>query len=341
MIAGGAAARQAGAAPGSPAREGDAALAVTGLRVEFATRAGIRVAVHDVSLSVAPGEVLGLVGESGAGKSLTGAALIGLVDPPGRIAAGTLHVGGRSFALADVAQVRKLRGRVIGAVFQDPLTALDPLYTVGAQLVETLRTHRALDNAAARREALALLDDVGIAAARQRFDQFPHQFSGGMRQRIVLALALAGEPRVIIADEPTTALDVSVQAQIIALFRRLADTRGTAFVLVTHDMGVIAETADRVAVMYAGRIVEEGAVAAVLDHPAHPYSAGLMGAIPSLTERRDRLVQIDGSMPSPDVLPSGCAFHPRCPRMTERCVRERPPPGSGRGAAACWHAMPA
>jgi len=312
-------------------------LAVDRLRVEFPTRRGTLVAVHDVSFAIAPGEVLGVVGESGAGKSITGAAVIGLIDPPGRISGGEIRLAGRRIDNLPYDAMRKLRGREIGAVFQDPLTSLNPLYTIGRQLVETIETHLPLSRDEARARAVALLDEVGIPAAARRVDHYPHQFSGGMRQRVVIALALAAKPRLIIADEPTTALDVSIQAQIIQLLKRLCRDHGTAVMLVTHDMGVIAETADRVAVMYAGRIVEIGPVADVIHRPAHPYSVGLMGSIPSITEERERLTQIDGSMPRLDAVPDGCAFHPRCPRAEARCRAERPAlQGAGTTQAACW-----
>src|SRR6478736_3517719 len=269
-------------------------LEVRDLRVDFPTRHGSLRALDGVSFDIAAGEILGVVGESGAGKSLTGAAIIGLLDPPGRIGGGEIRFDGRRIDNLPYEQMRKIRGRHIGAIFQDPLTSLDPLYTVGQQLVETIRTHLSLGAAAARQRAVRLLQETGIPAAEERLDQYPHQFSGGMRQRVVIALALAGEPRLIVADEPTTALDVSIQAQIIALLKRLCKEHGAAVMLVTHDMGVIAETCDRVAVMYAGRIVEIGPVAAVIHAPKHPYTIGLMGSIPSVVEDRDRLVQIEG-----------------------------------------------
>jgi peptide/nickel transport system ATP-binding protein len=324
----------AAAMPGPPSGP---LLAVTNLCVEFPTRHGILRAVHDVSFEIAPGEVLGVVGESGAGKSLTGAAVIGLIDPPGRIAGGEVRLAGRRIDNLPYDAMRRIRGREIGAVFQDPLTSLNPLYTIGAQLIETIRTHLPLAPAAARARAIALLEEVGIPAAARRIDHYPHQFSGGMRQRVVIALALAANPRLIIADEPTTALDVSIQAQIIQLLKGLCRDHGTAVMLVTHDMGVIAETADRVAVMYAGRIVEIGPVADVIHRPAHPYTVGLMGSIPSIVEERERLTQIDGAMPRLDGVPDGCAYHPRCARAVDRCRRERPdllPVGATR--AACW-----
>ena len=316
-------------------------LEVRNLRVEFPTRRGTLVAIDDVSFEIAPGEILGVVGESGAGKSLTGASIIGLLDPPGRIADGRILFDGRRIDDLPYEAMRKVRGRSIGAIFQDPLTSLDPLYTVGQQLIETIQTHLDVDAAEARRRAVRLLQETGIPAAEQRLDQYPHQFSGGMRQRVVIALALAGEPRLIVADEPTTALDVSIQAQIISLLKRLCKEHGAAVMLVTHDMGVIAETCDRVAVMYAGRIVEIGPVDAVIHAPAHPYTVGLMGSIPAMDEERTRLLQIDGAMPRLTAIPPGCAFNPRCPHAFARCLVERPDLlDSGRTRAACWLQAP-
>jgi len=299
-------------------------LEVRDLVIEFPTRRGRLVAVDGISFSIAPGEVLGVVGESGAGKSLTGAAVIGLLEPPGRIASGEIRLAGRRIDNLPYDEMRKIRGRRIGAIFQDPLTSLNPLYTVGRQLVETIRTHLDMDERRARERAVALLSEVGIPAPQERIDHYPHQFSGGMRQRVVIALALAADPRLIIADEPTTALDVSIQAQIIRLIRRLCDEHGTAVMLVTHDMGVIAETADRVAVMYAGRIAEIGPVAEVVRRPRHPYTHGLMGSIPHIGDDVERLVQIEGAMPRLGAIPPGCAFNPRCPQVFERCRLARP-----------------
>jgi peptide/nickel transport system ATP-binding protein len=312
-------------------------LKVENLRVEVPTRRGVLVAVDDVSFEIAPGEVLGVVGESGAGKSLTGAAIIGLLEPPLRIAGGRISLGGRRIDTLRYEAMRRVRGKEIGAIFQDPLTSLNPLYTVGHQLVETIRTHLDMNASEAHARALALLKEVGIAAAEQRIDHYPHQFSGGMRQRVVIALALAANPRLIIADEPTTALDVSIQAQIIALLKRLGRDHGTAIMLVTHDMGVIAETADRVAVMYAGRIVEIGPVRTIIDRPSHPYTVGLMASIPRTSGRRGRLQQIDGSMPRLTAIPPGCPFNPRCPQAFERCQVERPELMPAKETlAACW-----
>jgi len=312
-------------------------LEVKQLRVEFPTRRGTLVALDDVTFDIAPGEILGVVGESGAGKSLTGSSIIGLLEPPGRIASGEIRLEGERIDNLPPERMRAIRGRRIGAIFQDPLTSLNPLYTIGRQLVETIQTHLPLNASEARSRAIALLKETGIPAAEARFDQYPHQFSGGMRQRVVIALALAAEPKLIVADEPTTALDVSIQAQIIALLKRTAKQHGAAVMLVTHDMGVIAEASDRVAVMYAGRIVEIGPVQQVIHQPAHPYTVGLMGSIPSMESARERLLQIDGAMPRLNAIPSGCAFNPRCPKVFERCRQERPDLLQARATrAACW-----
>jgi peptide/nickel transport system ATP-binding protein len=312
-------------------------LRVENLRVELPGRRGVLTAIDDVSFTIAPGEVLGVVGESGAGKSLTGAAIIGLLEPPLRVAGGRISLAGRRIDNLPYEAMRRIRGCEIGAIFQDPLTSLNPLYTIGRQLVETIRTHVDLSPAAARSRALALLREVGIAGADERIDHYPHQFSGGMRQRVVIALAIAANPRLIIADEPTTALDVSIQAQIIALLKRLCRDHGTAIMLVTHDMGVIAETAHRVAVMYAGRIVEIGAVREVVANPRHPYTRGLMDSIPRIGGHRDRLRQVDGTMPRLNEIPPGCPFNPRCPEVFDRCRQQRPDllPAAGTDAA-CW-----
>jgi len=314
-------------------------LQVQNLVVEFPHRRGTLRALDDISFEIAPGEILGVVGESGAGKSLTGAAIIGLLEPPGRIASGQVMLEGQRIDNLPPDSMRLIRGRKIGAIFQDPLTSLNPLYTVGRQITETIQAHLPVDAAEARRRAVALLEDTGIPAAAQRVDHYPHQFSGGMRQRVVIALALAAEPKLVIADEPTTALDVSIQAQIIQLLKRVCRERGAAVMLITHDMGVIAETCDRVAVMYAGRIAEIGPVHEVINQPAHPYAMGLMAAIPDITIDRDRLYQIDGAMPRLDAIPSGCAYNPRCPRAFDRCRVERPDlldAGATR-AACCLH----
>ena len=312
-------------------------LQVNNLRVEFPTRAGTLVAVDNVSLQIDRGEVLGVVGESGAGKSMTGAAIIGLLEAPGRIADGEILFEGRRIDNLSDDELRSIRGRHIGAIFQDPLTSLNPLHTVGRQIIDTIVTHLNLSQNQARSRALELLQEVGIPAAKERIDHYPHQFSGGMRQRVVIALALCADPKLIIADEPTTALDVSIQAQIIALLRNLCDEHGTAIMLITHDMGVIAETADRVAVMYAGRVGEIGPVADIIHRPKLPYTVGLMGSIPSITLEVDELTQIDGSMPRLDAIPPGCRFHPRCTHAFARCHTELPElQKAERSEVACW-----
>ena len=320
---------------GTPAAE--ALLSVHDLQVVFDTRHGPLTAIDRVSFDILPGEILGVVGESGAGKSLTGTAIIGLLDPPGRIAGGEIRLRGERIDHLPPQAMRKIRGRQIGAIFQDPLTSLHPMLTVGDQLVETIRTHFQVDAKAARATALNLLREVGIPAAESRIDHYPHQFSGGMRQRVVIALALAGQPALIVADEPTTALDVSIQAQITTLLKRLCRDHGASVMLITHDMGVIAETADRVAVMYAGRIVETGPVESVTRAPRHPYTRGLMASIPSMRVRQAALQQIDGAMPRLHAIPAGCAYHPRCGFASARCHAERPELEARPHAVACWH----
>lgn len=314
-------------------------LSVRELVVRFPKRARWVTALDHISFDLFPGEVLGMVGESGAGKSLTGAAIIGLLEPPGEITGGAVYLQGDRIDALPEDQLRRIRGRRIGMIFQDPLTSLNPILTIAEQLTETIQTHLDLSDADARRRAIGLLDEVGIPAASRRIDDYPHHFSGGMRQRVVIALALAAEPDLIIADEPTTALDVSVQAQIIDLLKRVCRDRGAAVILVTHDMGVIADAADRVAVMYAGRIAEIGRVEDVVHQPQHPYTQGLMGSIPSLSESRERLTQIPGAMPRLDSIPAGCAFNPRCPHAFDRCYRDRPDliaVADNQSLAACW-----
>ena len=313
-------------------------LSVRDLVVQFPNRRGTLTALDGISFDILPGEVLGMVGESGAGKSLTGAAIIGLLEPPGRIAGGEIRLRGERIDNLGAEAMRRIRGKRIGMVFQDPLTSLNPLYTVAQQLIETIRTHSDLSEADARKRAVALLDRVGIPAAARRLDDYPHHFSGGMRQRVVIALALCAEPELVIADEPTTALDVSVQSQIIDLIKEICAERQAAVMLITHDMGVIAETADRVAVLYAGRVAEIGPVRQVITEAAHPYTRGLMGSIPTLVQDSARLVQIPGAMPRLNAIPQGCAFNPRCDRVFDRCRVERPAPiqiSEGR-QAACW-----
>ncbi len=299
-------------------------LRVRDLVVEFVTPDVTLRALDGISFDIARGEVLGVVGESGAGKSLTGLAVARLIQPPGRIVQGEVWLAGTRIDTLPDRAMRTIRGKRIAMIFQDPLTSLDPLFRIGDQIIETMMTHLPMTRAEARRRAIALLDEVGIPSAAERIDAWPHEFSGGMRQRVVIALALCAEPELIIADEPTTALDVAVQAQILDLLARLCRDRGMAMILVTHDMGVIAEIAHRVAVMYAGRVVEIGARSEVTDRALHPYARGLMGAIPTLEGRSEPLVQIPGAMPRLSSIPPGCAFHPRCGDAFATCRSHRP-----------------
>ncbi|WP_420550012.1 ABC transporter ATP-binding protein [Curvivirga sp.] len=299
-------------------------LTVEDLIVEFPTRKGILRPVDRVNFDIKKGEILGVVGESGAGKSMCGSAIVGLIDRPGRITGGEIRLQDERIDNISHEKMRKIRGRRIGMVFQDPLTSLNPLMTVGEQIMETIRVHLKVSEAEARQRAIAALEEVGIPAASSRVDAYPHQFSGGMRQRVVIALALAAEPELIIADEPTTALDVSVQAQIMALLKKLCHERGTAVMLITHDMGVIAETTDRVAVLYAGRLAEIGPTKDVLSNPSHPYTIGLMASTPSPTGSTERLSQIPGSMPNLRAIPQGCAFNQRCTKAISACFKHLP-----------------
>jgi len=312
-------------------------LTVENLRVEFPTRRGTLVAVDDVSFTLDEGEVLGVVGESGAGKSLTGMSIIGLLDSPGRLGGGIVTLEGERIDNLQYEEMRRIRGKKVGMIFQDPLTSLNPLYSIGRQLIETIVTHTELSPTRARKRAIDLLKEVGIPAPERRVDDYPHQFSGGMRQRVVIALALCANPRLVIADEPTTALDVSIQAQIISLLKQTCREHQAAVMLITHDMGVIAETAERVAVMYAGRLVEIGPVRETIKNPHHPYTRGLMGSIPTIGARTERLTQIEGTMPRLSEIPAGCAFHLRCPHAFEKCKRSRPDLHPvNESQTACW-----
>ena len=317
-------------------------LEVENLSVDIPTRHGVLHALKHVDLHIDAGEILGVVGESGAGKSLTGAAILDLLEPPGRVVGGEIRLGGERISGLSPDAMRQVRGRRIGAIFQDPLTSLNPLYSVGHQLTQTILAHLPMSAAQARLRAIELLQDTGIPASAERLDQFPHQFSGGMRQRVVIALALAAEPELIIADEPTTALDVSIQAQIIELLVRVCRQRRAAVLLITHDMGVIAETSDRVAVMYAGRVVEAGPVAQIIERPCHPYTQGLMASIPRLDGPPERLQFVPGNMPRLNDMPGGCAFNPRCTRAISRCSTEVPiwQPVTQRTQLACWNPLP-
>ncbi|MBV7397321.1 ABC transporter ATP-binding protein [Mameliella sediminis] len=296
-----------------------AVLELCGLQTSFVTPAATIHALRDLSLTVARGEILGLVGESGSGKSLTGFSINRLISPPGRVTKGEVRLHGQNILALSEPEMRGLRGRKIAMIFQDPMMTLNPVLRIGTQIRDALLAHEKLDKAEVRRRAIAALDEVGIPAPEDRLSAYPHQLSGGMRQRVAIAIALLHQPDLIIADEPTTALDVTIQGQILALVQRLCRDRGTALIWISHDLAVVAGLADRVAVMYAGRIVEEGPVDDILDAPAHPYTQGLIASVPVPGHRGGRLQQIPGRMPALSDLPPGCAFAPRCPRATEAC----------------------
>jgi peptide/nickel transport system ATP-binding protein/oligopeptide transport system ATP-binding protein len=316
-------------------------LSVRDLRVEFATAGGMVAAVDGASFDVAAGETVALLGESGSGKSVTAQAVLGIVPKPaGRITGGSITYEDRDLLAPGVA--KSLRGREIAMVFQDPLSSLNPVFRVGAQIGEMFRRHRGASRREARAAALDLMKRVGIPAASKRLDDYPHQFSGGMRQRVMIAMALALSPRLLIADEPTTALDVTVQAQIMDLLARLQAEEGMSLVLITHDLGVVAGVADRVILMYAGRVVESGPLREVYEHSGHPYTSGLMASVPALEGPRDRLIPIQGSPPDLLALPSGCSFRPRCPYADALCADVEPelrglPGRPAEHEAACHH----
>jgi oligopeptide/dipeptide ABC transporter ATP-binding protein len=300
-------------------------LEVRGLTTAFMTGRGEVNAIEDVSFSLREGEILGIVGESGSGKSVTALSIMGLLpSPPARIAAGQVRFGARVLTGLSERQLQPIRGPGIGMIFQEPMTSLNPVFSIGDQIMETIRAHERLPQAKLRARAVAMLDKVGIPEAARRLDDYPHQMSGGQRQRVMIAMALACRPRLLIADEPTTALDVTIQAQILDLLMDLRDEFGMAIIIITHNMGVIAETADRVAVMYAGRVIEEAPVADIFDRPLHPYTRGLLECVPSLTEDKPRLVAIPGRLPEPSRRPSGCRFAPRCAHVEPGCTQAVP-----------------
>ena len=303
----------------------DPILQIDDLRVVFGSGRAEQVAVDGVSLTLAAGEVLGVVGESGCGKSLTALSILGLVPKPtGRIQGGHILFNGNDLAQANEVEMNRIRGKDIAMIFQEPMTALNPVFKVGEQIAETIRVHEGVSRQVARQRALELLERVGMSNPKQRIDQYPHELSGGMRQRVMIAIALACRPKILIADEPTTALDVTIQAQILALLKELQQEFGMAMMLITHDLGVVAQVADRVAVMYAGRIVEEGSTIEVFEQPAHPYTRSLLTSIPSLDQEYSRLQTIQGMVPSLANLPSGCRFHPRCPEARAQCAQYTP-----------------
>ncbi|WP_342451443.1 ABC transporter ATP-binding protein [Neoroseomonas nitratireducens] len=316
-------------------------LSVRDLRTHFMTRAGVAKAVDGVSFDLAAGEILGLVGESGSGKSVTGFSLLGLVDPPGRIVGGSIRFQGRELVGMPPAALRALRGRHLAMVFQDPQATLNPVLTIGAQMALAVQAHERASDRAALDRAAAVLARVGIPEAARRLSAYPHEFSGGMRQRVAIATALLHGPALIVADEPTTALDVSIQAQILAKMKALAAESGTALIWISHDLATVSSLADRVLVMYAGRIVESGPVGAVLRAPLHPYTRGLLDSLPAMATPGEKLRQIPGAAPSLLALPAGCAFAPRCPRADAACAAPPPEVAQGSRRAACHHPLEA
>ena len=313
-------------------------LTVRDLKVQFDTRRGTVTAVDGVSFGVTPGRALCIVGESGCGKSVTSLAILGLLGKNGRVAGGSVTFDGRELTGLSDAEFCRIRGNDIAMIFQDPMTALNPTQTIGRQLSEPLMLHRGMDKQAAWKAASEMLNRVGISAPQARMKEYPHQMSGGMRQRVMIAMALCCEPRLLIADEPTTALDVTIQAQILRLMRRLQRESGAAVLLITHDMGVVAETADDVLVLYAGCAMESGPAARIFDHPLHPYTRGLLASIPQLDRDQELLDAIEGTVPSAYDMPAGCHFCPCCPNAMPICAQKkpRPVPAEGGGTVACW-----
>jgi peptide/nickel transport system ATP-binding protein len=300
-------------------------LEVRDLTIHFFTEEGVVRAVENVSFEIYPGEVLGLVGESGCGKSVTGLSLLRLIPtPPGRVVSGDILFGGRSLLSLEEKEMEKVRGNDIAMIFQEPMTSLNPVFTIGDQIMEAVILHQRLDKAEARKKAVEMLDRVRIPSPEKRIDSYPHQLSGGMRQRAMIAMALSCQPKLLIADEPTTALDVTIQAEVLHLIKEIQREMGMSVILITHDLGVISEIADRVAVMYAGRIFEYGPIEAIFTRMRNPYTYGLMKSIPQLSEKRDRLYAIPGQVPDPMHLPVGCKFHPRCFMMIEDCKKGEP-----------------
>ncbi len=300
-------------------------LEVRDLSIHFFTEEGVVRAVENVSFEIYPGEILGLVGESGCGKSVTGLSLLKLIPiPPGRFLTGDILFDGRHLLQLEEKEMEKVRGNDISMIFQEPMTSLNPVFTIGNQIMEAITLHQELDKTAARKKAIEMLDRVKISSPDKMIDSYPHQLSGGMRQRAMIAMALSCQPKLLIADEPTTALDVTIQAQVLQLLKEIQREMGMSVLLITHDLGVVAEIADRVAVMYAGRILEYGPIEAIFGRMRNPYTRGLMHSIPQLTEKKTRLNAISGQVPDPMNLPAGCKFHPRCDLMIEDCKHEEP-----------------
>lgn len=302
----------------------DSLLKVEGLQVQFQTKKGVNTSVDGVSFSIGKGEILGIVGESGCGKSVTSLSILQLLGTNAKISQGSIKLSGRELLGLSEEEMCKIRGNEIAMIFQDPMTALNPTLTIGEQLIEPLVIHQGYSKADARKEAVEVLKKVGIAAPEKRMKEYPHQLSGGMRQRVMIAMAVSCAPKLLIADEPTTALDVTIQAQILELMLELRQNMETAIILITHDMGVVAETADNILVLYAGKVVEYGSVKNIFNAPKHPYTQGLLSSIPPLQEDVEELNTIEGTVPAPGQMPAGCRFGPRCPHAGERCRREQP-----------------
>jgi oligopeptide/dipeptide ABC transporter ATP-binding protein len=315
-------------------------LEVRDLQTHFFTDDGVVRAVDGVSFAIEAGETLAVVGESGSGKSVTSLSILRLIaDPPGRIVGGSIHFRGRDLAKLNGPEMRAIRGKEISMIFQEPMTSLNPVYTCGEQIIEAVVLHEKVDRKAARTRAIEMLKIVGINSPEQRVDEYPHQMSGGMRQRVMIAMALACKPSLLIADEPTTALDVTIQAQILELLKDLQQKFGMAVLLITHDLGVVAETADRVAVMYAGQVVEYCDVHSAFKKTRHPYTAGLLDSLPKLGHEKETLRVIPGNVPNPTRFPNACRFHPRCPVAIEKCRTEDPPlTAFGSHLSRCWRA---
>lgn len=302
----------------------DSLLSVKDLQVQFQTKKGIHTAVDGISFSIEKGEILGIVGESGCGKSVSSMSILRLLGTNAKISQGSIKLGDKELLSLSEDEMCKIRGNEIAMIFQDPMTALNPIMTIGDQLIEPLIIHQGYKKKDAWKEAIEVLKKVGIAAPEKRMKEYPHQLSGGMRQRVMIAMAVSCAPKLLIADEPTTALDVTIQAQILELMLELREKMGTAIMLITHDMGVVAETADKILVLYAGKVVEYGSVKDIFNDPKHPYTKGLLGSIPPLTEDVDELNTIEGTVPAPGQMPAGCRFSPRCPYAKERCAVEQP-----------------
>ncbi|WP_350344395.1 ABC transporter ATP-binding protein [Proteinivorax tanatarense] len=314
-------------------------LSVKNLKTYFYTEDGVVPAIDGVNFDVEPGETLGIVGESGCGKSVTSLSVMRLIpNPPGKIEDGEITFDGKDLLSLSEAEMRKLRGNEMSMIFQEPMTSLNPVYTVGDQITEAIKLHQGKAHKEAVKHAIEMLTLVGIPLPEKRVNEYPHQLSGGMRQRVMIAMALSCNPKLLFADEPTTALDVTIQAQILELMKKLKRELGTSIILITHDLGVIAETVDRVIVMYAGRVVEEAPVKEIFKSPMHPYTQGLLNSIPSLDERKERLDSIKGTVPNPLDMPTGCRFHPRCPHVMDKCKEEKPQlEDQGKGhTVACW-----